>query len=217
MLICDLDGTLVDSFPGIASALRTACIAIGLTPAVPIDRSLVGPPLDDILQVVGGTTDPNSLEHLRQAFVAAYDDGACLLSSPFEGVEEMLAVTRQRGHSLSLATNKRLVPTQRIIEALGWSGMFDCIETIDSRAGKDRPKYLMLRDVCHSASCEPRAAFYLGDMEADIEAAKSAGTNSILAAWGAPKTGVVADLVAETPMNVIAFLERHKIDKWKSI
>lgn len=215
LLICDLDGTLVDSFPGIAAALRSACGTLGVMPAAPIDHRLVGPPLDDMLRAVSGTSDAPTLDQLRRAFVAAYDGGDCLLSSPFEGVDPMLALIRRRGYALALATNKRLGPTRCILEGLGWTDMFEFVETIDSRFGPNRKKATMLEDICRSTRCEPRNTFYLGDMEADVIAAKAAGTNFILAAWGgpAPSTDARANdarVVAMNPMKVVEFLDRHR-------
>lgn len=209
ILICDLDGTLVDSFPGISAAMQTACDKVGVKPATVINRSLVGPALDDILRIVAGTTDSGVVQRLRQAFVDAYDGGACMLSPPFVGIRQMLTLVRQRGHRLALATNKRLLPTERIIEALGWSEVFELVETVDSRCGPNRTKSQMLEDVCRSARCDPQSGFYLGDMEADVHAARIARTRSIVAAWGAPRVFGAVDLVAETPVAVVALLERN--------
>lgn len=208
ILICDLDGTLVDSFQGIATAVRTAYATAGLQPVVSMDRSMIGPPLDDLLRAIGGRLDSDDLGRLRRAFIDAYDGGACTLSAPFEGVGAMLAAIRARGHVLALATNKRLSPTRRILHALGWTDTFALLETVDSRAGNPRPKSQMLADICTTLSCAREDVFYLGDTDADVAAARDIGVKCILAAWAATKISSSPDFVAATPRAVIDLLER---------
>jgi phosphoglycolate phosphatase len=202
LLICDLDGTLVDSFPGIAAALRAACESAGVAPAVPITRSLIGPPLDDLLRRVAGLDDPDTLARLARAFMAAYDGGACRLSAPFPGVGEMLEAVRSRGLTLALATNKRLVPTRAILDALGWGPLFAAVETLDSRGGKPRAKAGMLTDACVALRVDPRTAFYLGDTVADVHAAREAGMPCILATWGYDAASDAVGFTAATPRDI---------------
>jgi len=120
LLICDLDGTLVDSFFGIAEALRHASVCVGIKPMVPLDRSLVGPPLDDLLKKVAGAVDPKTLTHLRLAFVESYDGAARGLTRPFDGFPGMLKTVAERGHEIALATNKKFIPTLKILQHLRW-------------------------------------------------------------------------------------------------
>jgi len=207
LLICDLDGTLVDSFPGIAAALLRACTAVGIQPGKLPDRSMVGPPLDDLLRMVAGPTDDATLARLREEFVTAYDGEACRLSAPFPGIEDMLIAVRARGDTLALATNKRLAPTLAILDALGWRGFFPQVEAVDSRAGGPRTKARMLLDLCAEDVPSRRATVYLGDTEADVRAARAAGLPCILAAWGYATDARGAERVARSPLSVIAWLD----------
>lgn len=208
LLICDLDGTLVDSFPGIAAALRQACESVGVAPVVPITRSLVGPPLDELLRTVAGAVDDAVLDRLRERFVASYDGGACRLAVPFAGVAEMLATVRSRGHTLALATNKRLAPTREILDSLSWRQLFVAIETVDSRPGTKRDKTAMLVDI-RRESPGAAAVVYLGDTAEDVRAAAEAGMPCILATWGYDATGAgaAAATMAATPRDITPLLE----------
>ena len=184
LLICDLDGTLIDSFPGIAEAVRMACSTVGIEPALPIDASLVGVPLDAMLAAVSGPLDAAECQRFRTAFVDAYDGGACMLSEPFDGVDQMLESVRQHGHDLALATNKRLVPTRTILRARGWDRFFEITETTDSLPGQARTKTQMLVALRAIIGRDPQGTAYLGDTEADLQAARAAGVRFILAGWG---------------------------------
>lgn len=182
LLICDLDGTLVDSQPGVADALRTACHTAGIEPREPLDGLPIGPPLDELLRSVTGLGAGEALDHLRRLYIEAYDGGACRLTVPFVGVEEMLQSLCAEAVELALATNKRRKPTDLILEALGWRDRFAVVETVDSRRPAPRTKAQMLRDTLTVLS--PSAAAYLGDTVADINAAREVGLPCILASWG---------------------------------
>ena len=56
-VLFDLDGTLIDSAPAILASYRDAFAACGREAVVPIDASIVGPPLVETLQMLAGTTD----------------------------------------------------------------------------------------------------------------------------------------------------------------
>lgn len=214
LLICDLDGTLIDSFPGISASLHQTCAQVGIAPLVPIDRTLIGPPLRALLKTVAGSVDEATLERLQQGFVSAYDGGLCCLAEPFCGVEDMLQAVRRKGHLLAVATNKRLFPTRQILRHLEWTGLFDAVETTDSRLGHPRNKAQILRDIRLDFSSRVAAMSYLGDTDADVEAAHEVDMPCILGTWG---YGAVpeqhADHLAVTPSAVEAWLTRVATEK----
>lgn len=209
LLICDLDGTLVDSFPGVALALRDTIASVGMKPLVPIDRSIIGPPLDELLAAVVGPTDSRMLGTLRSRFIDFYDGGACTRATPYPGVAEMLHTLASNGHSLALATNKRLVPTLQILRTLGWQTLFQAVESLDSRNGDSRSKPQMLADIVKENGGRFGAVCYLGDTEADMHAAQSADISFILAAWGyGSPSGMAIASVASSPEAVPELLLR---------
>lgn len=209
LLVCDLDGTLIDSFPGVAAALQHACSRAGIEPVVAIDRSIVGPPLDALLRTVAGKADLVTLAELRRAFLEAYDGGACCLAKPFEGVDEMLRTLLTHRYALALATNKRLLPTHKIIHYLGWAGLFRAVETPDSTPTRLQSKAAMLEKLCREAGKSRSSVFYLGDSDGDVEAAHAAGISCVLASWGyGGNAGQYADYMAATPLAVPEVLTR---------
>ena len=61
LVLFDLDGTLVDSAPGIGASVRFAAAALGLPePTAGQLRAMVGPPLQDGFAVTFGLTGPTS-------------------------------------------------------------------------------------------------------------------------------------------------------------
>lgn len=69
-ILFDLDGTLIDSAPAILASFRDAFARAGLTPVIPIDDSIIGPPLTETLQLLAGSKDaapacPKSVTNAR--------------------------------------------------------------------------------------------------------------------------------------------------------
>lgn len=183
ILICDLDGTLIDSSPGILRSIEKACNSCDVVPAVPIQRSLVGPPLNEMLKLVLGSDDIKKLPTMKDYFIQFYDEGECTLAPAFPGVEDMLNAVRKAGHTLALATNKRLRPTKKILEAKGWVGHFRFVETSDSSPAGHQSKANMIKSILSEWS-RSSGAFFLGDTELDFLAAQEAAIPCLIVDWG---------------------------------
>ena len=56
-ILFDLDGTLIDSSPGILASFARVLAARGLAPVVALDPSIIGPPLADTLRRISGIGD----------------------------------------------------------------------------------------------------------------------------------------------------------------
>ena len=68
-VLLDLDGTLVDSQPGISASCLAALRALGYEPDEPLDiKRIIGPPLEDIMRVL---LQPYGDDRIDEA-VAAY-------------------------------------------------------------------------------------------------------------------------------------------------
>ena len=82
-ILFDLDGTLIDSSPGILASFGRILAAAGLPPAVPLAASLIGPPLAVTLQQVSGIADEVRLTRLVEAFKQDYDTAGYLATEMF--------------------------------------------------------------------------------------------------------------------------------------
>lgn len=209
ILICDLDGTLIDSSPGILRSIEKVCHATGVAPAVPIQPSLVGPPLIQMLRLVLGSDDRNQLELMKESFIHFYDEGECLLAPAFPGVEEMLTAVKEDGHALALATNKRLRPTKKILESKGWLDYFFQIETSDSSPSGHQSKANMIKNILRG-EIRSSEAFFLGDTELDYLAAQEAAIPCLIVEWGyKPENfGAVCTTIRD-PREIISILNHE--------
>ena len=171
-IIFDLDGTLINSAPGILLSLRPAFSRCGLSPIKKLEPGLIGPPLNDILQSLLHPSDDEALDCLIQAFTEHYDRDGYRSSEPFSDVGEMLVALHQSEQRvLYVATNKRYVPTQRILAFLGWESFFHGVYSIDSFQSKTSTKAELLRRLLIHGNLNCHDCIYVGDRLEDADAA----------------------------------------------
>ncbi len=183
-ILFDLDGTLIDSSPGILASFGRILAADGLRPAVPLEASLIGPPLMVTLRQVSGLADEARLARLAEAFKQDYDSAGCLATEMFPGVAAGLAQLAAAGARLFIVTNKRMVPTRRILEALGLAQCFAGIHTRDETEPPAVSKAAVAARVLVRHGIDPAQALFVGDSDEDAAAAHENGLAFIHASYG---------------------------------
>lgn len=183
-IIFDLDGTLIDSAPGILGAFAHAFSTCGLEPVVPLTSTVIGPPLRDTLRYLTGVADAHVLDQLTTAFKAYYDSAGYLETQPFPGVETMLVALASAGLDLHIATNKRAFPTQRILMHLGWNIFFKRVYALDSFNPPLPSKATLLARLLTDADLDTAQCAYVGDRQEDGLAARANHLRFYWAAWG---------------------------------
>lgn len=183
-VLFDFDGTLVDSAPAILTTFAQVLQAYGLQGCRSIDDSLIGPPLRQTLQTLCGSSDAQLLDTLATSFRDIYDGPACLATPAYPGWDDALAALRALGVQLHIATNKRLLPTQRILHARGWSEYFKVVYASDSRPGGFPSKAVMIATLLGEQGIDAQGAIYLGDTEADASAATANAVEFWAVDWG---------------------------------
>jgi phosphoglycolate phosphatase len=191
-ILFDLDGTLIDSSPGILASFGRILAADGLRPAVPLEASLIGPPLAATLRQVSGVDDEARLARLVEAFKQDYDTAGHLATEMFPGVAAGLAQLAAGGARLFIVTNKRMVPTRRILEALGLAQFFAGIHTRDETQPMAPSKAAITRRIIAHYAIDPERAFFVGDSDEDAAAARENGLHFIHATYGYGAAGITA-------------------------
>ncbi|MBC7618347.1 MAG: HAD family hydrolase [Candidatus Saccharibacteria bacterium] len=184
-VIFGLDGTLIDSAPGILQSFAVAFEKNGITPRLPWSTALIGPPLHEIISMQCGSQDSTLLELIKAAFIDSYDSEGFRLSTPFSGIQTMLEKLSSKNIKLFIATNKRIKPTQYILSHLNWRSKFQGVFGIDSIASPQTfDKNTVIQHITSQFKLSYKRTLYVGDRYEDYQAATAAGIDFALAAWG---------------------------------
>jgi phosphoglycolate phosphatase len=207
-IIFDLDGTLIDSAPSILGAFKQVLKQFSYTPIRPLNSDLIGPPLRQTLQEVSGESDPEKLTLLVDAFKRSYDKEGYALSTSYDGIPEMLESLALTGKSLHIATNKRLIPAERILQFFEWEKYFKTVYAIDKTTPAYSNKAHMIESMLSDQGLQSKNCVYIGDRLEDGEAAISNRLPFIYVGWG---YGVEDDQIknhetAKTPIDLLALL-----------
>lgn len=180
----DLDGTLVDSAPGILGTFRWVLERHGYSAQGPIDVSLIGPPLRATLQRISGVSDPAILDALVASFRERYDTTAVEVTLPYPGYAETLAKVRQLGYEPIIVTNKRIHPTLLILDRQGGTDAFVGVYAPDAFDPPLPDKRAVVARVIEQHEIEVARSVLVGDSVEDASAAAANELSFIAALYG---------------------------------
>jgi phosphoglycolate phosphatase len=184
-VLFDLDGTLIDSAPSILETFAAILHAKGIEPVSSLDSRIIGPPLREVLEQLLGTDDPLLIQELSGDFINRYDSAGYKRSVPYDGIEAMLGDLKSMNCKLYVVTNKRIVPTRRIIEHLGWSCHFqDRLYSADAFEPRLTNKAHTIDRVLREHKIPKQEAIYIGDRSEDQEAAEACSLDFLPVNWG---------------------------------
>lgn len=172
-ILCDLDGTLVDSAPAITTALRIAfsTCAVELDPTQDL-HSFVGPPLDRMLAKVIPEPDrvARVLEVYRQEYSRIIEVSTPLMPSADDAVRAF----SNAGAKLGVVTYK---PTPLAEVVLGGTGLLSLFDLVVGTIPREAPrsKAELLEEALTALRPHRRAPVYVGDHAEDREAAAHCG------------------------------------------
>lgn len=195
VVLLDLDGTLVDSGPGILAALEHAFTVRGeRLPAPEVLRTFIGPPLVESFQQTLGLSAGRA-EQLGLAYVEHYQDHGLLEAPPYPGIPALLRRLGEEGRTLAVATNKPETTARRLLEHQGLAEAFTLIGGTDRAVGRT-DKAAVIGSVLHrlgigsdaaagpSSAVEGVQTVMVGDRVHDAEGAAEHGLPAILVGWG---------------------------------
>ena len=182
-IIFDLDGTLIDSSTGILESFANAFSICSLEPIRPFSADIIGPPLMETLSTLSGISDKDVLEKLAEEFKSHYDTFGYEKTIVFPEVNEMLSGFIDSGVHMYIATNKRILPTTKIINYLKWNEMFEGVYSLDSFYPSASSKSEVLSKLIESNNLLKDNVVYVGDREEDKIAAVIIDIKFIMASW----------------------------------
>jgi phosphoglycolate phosphatase len=202
-ILFDLDGTIVDSAPGITATLAYMFEQLGKPIPTPSELlRYVGPPLLDSFRDLAGFTPEESaraLEIYREKYlnVGAYD------ATQYPGVGLVLKAVHESPLRMSLATSKPETPATLILEHFNLARYFDIITGASDDEVRSAKKDVVAEALIRLAAmgADVSRPVLVGDREHDVHGAAANNVPTIFVDWGygslAEQAGSVA--VVKTP------------------
>lgn len=170
----DLDGTLVDSAPDLASAVNHVLASIDRGPlTVDAVRPMMGGGarllLERALAATGGESD---FDRLYPKLIDYYEAHIADLTRPFPNLVAALDALRDRGVTPAIVTNKLENLSVKLLKEIGLLDKFSCViggDTIGATKPDPAPLLEMIR------RCDGRRPAFVGDTAYDVKAARAAG------------------------------------------
>lgn len=182
-LIFDLDGTLVDSFADIATALNLTRAHFGfpalsqaeVTRHVGSGSAYLVETLVPVADLQAQGNRGGGAEAFR-FYLARYREHALEQTHLYAGVEAVLE--KFSGRRLAVVTNKSEALAEHVLKGLGIRAPFGIVVGGDSLECK-KPDPLPIRHVMEAFSVEAGSAVMIGDGLHDIEAGRAAGLRTV--------------------------------------
>lgn len=182
----DLDGTLVDSAPGLTEALNAALQSLSL-PTVTQDqvKIWVGNGVDVLIsRTLSAIKAPETFQsQMRTLFDAAYEKTSRTGTVLYPQVKETLDQLQQRGYPMALVTNK---PSQFLPELLATLGLETYFSLIigGGDLSQQKPHPAPLYHVLATFGLYADELLFVGDSRNDIVAAQSAHCPTVGLSYG---------------------------------
>lgn len=183
-VLLDLDGTLIDSQPGIVASCLAALRALGHEPADALDMAgVIGAPLEEMLQILLRAHGDDRIGKAVTAYRQHYGESGLLGSEPYPGICSALEEMRRAGLRIFLATSKREVFARRILEHLELATYFDGIYGSVPDGRLDR-KPELLAHILSEQAIPAYHSLMVGDRRHDILGAHAVNMRGLGVLWG---------------------------------
>lgn len=209
VVLIDLDGTIIDSEPGIQSALRYALVeGFGISPTSAELQEFMGPPLADILPRVFGMTDPADHARFFELYCEKYFHDSEYEFDVYPGVPELIADLHANGVDVVLATAKPQESAERILDRAGLRMLFEFVAGSASDGSRQDKADVISHAFGHiNADGSTHRIVMVGDRDLDARAAREHSVDSILVAWGYAPDGELDSAPATHVVGTVAELQ----------
>lgn len=174
--IFDLDGTLVDAFDAITTAMNDTLAHFALPPRS--REEIVAKVGHGSLYLVSAFAPESRLEEFhgwyKGRYLEVFREGTRLVPGALEALERL----KGAGILTGVVTNKPASFTHEALDFLGIDGLLDSVACGDTY-GALKPDPTMLLSSLEALGVAPADAVYVGDLPVDVETALAAGVRPV--------------------------------------
>jgi phosphoglycolate phosphatase len=213
-VLFDLDGTLIDSVPDIATSVNKLLETESLQ-ALPVDsvRAMIGNGIKKLVQRAFSARqidlEGDALEAMTDRMMGIYGDNLVAGTTLMAGAFDLVTAYAKAGVKIAVVTNKPEAFSRTIIEHIGLGSSVHAI--VGGDTGPERkPAPDMLLHALDLMGVGASRALMVGDSPADIDAAKAVPMASIAVRGGyttVPVEELGADIVIDSLAGVPGAIE----------
>lgn len=210
ILFFDLDGTIIDSAPGIKESVRFALSHFGIDEKDEEKLNLfIGPPLFDAFSSIYGMNNKDADTAVAKYRENYKQNKAMLKYKVYDGVCNMLKALKEKGYTICLATAKPKEFAQIILDDADLSKYFDIINGASFDASK-RSKTDVIKDIIETNNFKKENILMIGDRENDVTGAKNNNIDVLGVTYGYGDKKELNDAgcfnVVFSPSEVVEFI-----------
>lgn len=182
-VIFDLDGTLLNTLPDIASAMNKALSEAG-APTHPEEayKLFTGDGAKNLtLRAIGDRAE--LFEKVYAAYVKEYDQHSRVKTQPYPGVVGMLKRLCGAGLKVCVLSNKDDPDVQKVVAHYFGDIPFARVQGVRP-GGPIKPDARYPMETAEALGLEAKDFWYVGDTRTDMRCAKNAGMESVAVTWG---------------------------------
>ena len=201
-VLLDLDGTLIDSRPGIAASCEAALRALGHTPEPGFDVTpLIGPPMPQVMTRLLREFGDDRIEAGIVAYRQYYGDIGLHMATVYPGIAEAVRLLASDARCF-VVTSKRKDFAARIVASLEFAKAISGVYGTEPDGSLD-DKAVLIAAVLRDRGLDPGHTTMVGDRHHDIVGAHANGLYAVGVLWGYGSRGELAttgaDVLAGAP------------------
>lgn len=215
-VLFDMDGTIMDSAPGVLNSVIYALDHFGIkVKDLSEIRGFMGPPLVDSFMKFYGFSHADA-ELARDTYRVCYNGGQILNTQVYEGIPQLLGRLRDAGVKVSLATSK---PESMAITILEHFGILDLFDVVTGAGMEDHVRHSKTDVIVEAlnrlgiSENEKDSVIMVGDRKYDLIGAKECGLASIGVYFGYADPGELEEYGADHICQTVADLEHLLMDE----
>lgn len=207
-VLFDLDGTLIDSAPGITQCMAETIRHFG-GPSMPPEslRTFVGPPIAETLHALTSLVEADLLEAIAH-YRSTYLERGLHDSVVFPGIHGLLSMLSECGVPVAVATSKREDHARSLLKLHSLDTYFFAVSGA-SRDESGASKSAVIGAALAQLVGHTSAPLMIGDRSFDIAGARDMNVPAMFAQWGygTMEEAEGAALTARDPHHASALLQ----------
>ncbi|MES0492143.1 MAG: HAD family hydrolase [Leptospirales bacterium] len=186
-VLFDLDGTLLNTIPDVATASNAALEQSNFpTHSIRTYEKMVGHGLRDLISKAlpeNLTTDNATIDHVVQNMLLHYENCYAAQTKPYPGILDMLQELTEKSVRLAVLSNKNDYFTKKIIYHIFKEYKFEIVLGARDNVPK-KPNPAAAFEIIESMNLKSEDYLYMGDSPTDMKTALACNMFPVGVSWG---------------------------------